>query len=287
MSSIAGSARPVALALLVVLACAGTATAQDPTDADDPVVARINGAEVHRSELETAHAGLPEQYRELPLDLLFDPLLDQAIDSRLLADQAAAAKFDDDPEFQHQLARAHEQLAREFVLRAEVDRVATDEALRTRYDEFLAANPPEEQVRASHILVATEAEAEAIAAELAAGADFTELARAKSIDPSAAQNGGDLGFFAQGDMVPEFAAAAFALEPGQTSAPIKTAFGWHVIRQAERRAGESPAFEDVREQLRGEFATEIIGAYLTRLRADAVVERFNLDGSPRAEPVAQ
>ncbi len=282
MSAIAGSARLLAAALFVLPA--GAAAAQDATD---PVVVRIDGAEVRRSELEAARAGLPDEYRELPLELLYDPLLDQAINGRLLTGQAAAAKVEDDPEFQRRLALAHEQLAREFVLRAEVDRVASEEALRQRYDEFLVANPPEEQVRASHILVATEAEAAAVAAELAAGADFAELAKSKSVDPSAAQNGGDLGFFNHGDMVPEFATAAFALEPGQTSAPVETAFGWHVVRLAERRAGEPPKFEDVREQLRGDFATEIIGAYLTRLRADAVIERFNLDGSPRAEPVAQ
>ena len=177
--------------------------------------------------------------------------------------------------------------AREFVLRAEVDRAITEDVLRTRYDEYLVANPPEDQVRASHILVETEDEAKVIADELAKGADFAELARSKSTDPSAVQNGGDLGVFKRADMVPEFSEAAFALEPDQTSAPVKTAFGWHIIRLAERRVTEPPPFEAVAEQLRGEMAGETIAAYLQVLQADAVIERFNLDGTPRAEPVAQ
>lgn len=279
------SARPVrwsARILALALVTAAPAVAQD-----DPVVARVDGTELHRSDLEAAQANLPDQYRQMPLDLLYDPLLDQAINGRLLLDQATAAKVEDDPEYQRQVKLVSEQLAREFLLRTEVERATTDEKLQQSYQDYLATNPPEEQVRASHILVATEDEAKAIADELGAGADFAELARAKSTDPSAAQNGGDLGFFSQGDMVPEFSEAAFALEAGATSEPVKTAFGWHVIRVAERRMAEPPAFADVKDQLGGQLAGEIIKAYVAKLRADAVIERFNLDGTPRVEPVAE
>lgn len=277
--------RPVGratLALAGLLALPGAALAQD-----DPVVARVNGTELHRSALEAAQANLPAQYQQMPLELLYDPLLDQIVNAQLLLDQAAAAKVEDDPAFQSQLAEVRTQLAREFVLRAEVERVVTEADLRRRYDDYVKANPPADEVRASHILVATEDEAKAVAAELAQGADFALLARTKSTDPSAAQNGGDLGFFKHDDMVPEFSDAAFALAAGEISAPVKTAFGWHVIRLAERRQATPPAFEDVAEQLRGQAAAEVIESFLAKLRADAVIERFNVDGSPRAEPVAQ
>lgn len=277
--------RPVGratLALAGLLALPGAALAQG-----DPVVARVNGTELHRSALEAARANLPAQYQQMPLETLYDPLLDQVINGQLLLDQAAAAEVESDATFQSQLAEVKTQLAREFVLRAEVERVVTEADLRQRYDDYVKANPPADEVRASHILVATEDEAKAVVAELAQGAEFAELARTKSTDPSAAQNGGDLGFFKHDDMVPEFSDAAFALAAGETSAPVKTAFGWHVIRLVERRQATPPAFEDVAEQLRGQAAAEAIETFLAGLRADAVIERFNVDGSPRAEPVAQ
>jgi len=275
-------------AFLFLAAVMGALLVAPPARAeDDPVVARVNGVELRKSDLETARANLPEQYRQMPLDLLYEPLLDQIINSRLLLDQAVTAKVEDAAEFQRQLAISRDQLAREFVLRTEVDRVITEDVLRQRYDEYLAANSPEQQVRASHILVATEDEAKAIVDELGKGADFAELAKARSTDPSAAQNAGDLGFFSKGDMVPEFSEAAFALEPDQTSGPVQTAFGWHVIRVAERRTAEPPAFDQIAEQLRAEMAGEVIAAYVKTLQGNAVIERFNLDGTSRAEPVAQ
>lgn len=277
---------PARLAAVIAVAAAPWLAAPALAQ-DDPVVARVNGAEIKKSDLAAAQANLPEQYRQMPLDLLYEPLLDQLINGRLLLDEATEAKVADDPEYQRQLGLTRDQLAREFVLRAEVDRAITDEVLRKRYEDYLAANPPEDQVRASHILVATEDEAKAIATELAGGADFTALATAKSTDPSAAQNGGDLGFFKKADMVPEFSEAAFALEPNQTSGPVQTAFGWHIIRVAERRTAEPPAFEAIAGQLRDQMAGEVVATYVQSLQVGAVIERFNLDGTPRAEPVAQ
>jgi peptidyl-prolyl cis-trans isomerase C len=277
--------RPVlrrALAMAGALALPWAATAQD-----DPVIATVNGAVLHRSQLEAAKSNLPAEYRQMPIELLYDPLLDQVVNGQLLLEQAAATKVEDDPLFEEQLAKVRQQLAREFVLRAEVERAVTPEDLQRRYDDYVAANPPEEEVRASHILVATEDEAKAVKAELDAGADFAELAKTRSTDPSVAQNGGDLGFFRKSDMVPEFSDAAFALDVGETSGPVKTAFGWHIVRVAERRQSQPPAFADVEEQLRGQAAAEAIQTYIATLRANAVIERFNIDGTPRIEPVAE
>src|SRR5262249_42098895 len=155
------------------------------------------------SELQRLHDNLPDQYRQMPLDVLYGPLLDQAIDGSLLMAEAQASDVKEDPRYAEQLAVLEGQLARELYLRREVEKVLTDEAVRARYDQMVAELPAEEEVRASHILVATEDEAKQVAMDLAGGADFAEEAKAKSTDPSAAQNGGDLGFFKKGDMVPE------------------------------------------------------------------------------------
>jgi peptidyl-prolyl cis-trans isomerase C len=139
-----------------------------------------------------------------------------------------------------------------------------------------------EEVRARHILVKTEAEAKEVIAALAAGADFAELAKKRSIDPSAQQNDGDLGFFRRDTMVEPFAEAAFALEPGQTTRePVRTQFGWHVIRVEERRT-VAPTFEEKEPELKEQVARETINALVAELRAKAKVERFAIDGSPKA-----
>jgi peptidyl-prolyl cis-trans isomerase C len=122
--------------------------------------------------------------------------------------------------------------------------------IKARYDKEVAATPPEEEISARHILVETEEEAKALITELDAGKDFAELAKEKSTGPSAGQ-GGDLGFFTKGRMVPEFEAAAFEITPGEYGKePVKTQFGWHVIKVEERRETAPPAFEEVADQVR-------------------------------------
>jgi peptidyl-prolyl cis-trans isomerase C len=275
---------PRSAAFAAVVVCA-PAFAQEMVE--DPVVLRVDGTEFHRSDLEAARAALPEQYREMPLELLYDPLIDQLVNGKLLLDKAKEAGVEDTPGFQERLAQVRDQLARQAYLEAEVDAAITEDELDKAYVAYLAANPPEEEVRASHILVATEDEAKAVIARLEAGEDFAALARTTSTDPSAAQNGGDLGFFRRADMVPEFSEAAFALRPGATSTPVRTAFGWHVIRLAERRTTEPPARGEVDQALRAQIANEVIARLIRDLRAHAVIERFNPDGSPRIEPVAE
>jgi len=283
--------RSLVLGALALVLLAAPARAQDDTTAADPaadpVVAKVNGQDIRRSDLQALHDNLPDQYRQMPLDVLYGPLLDQAVDGRLLLIEAEASDIKSDPRYAAQLAALEAQLARELYLRREVEKALTDEAVRARYDAMVAAMPAEDEVRASHILVATEEEAKAIALELAGGADFAELAKARSTDPSAAQNGGDLGFFRKGDMVPEFSDAAYAMQVGDTSGPVETPFGWHIIRVTERRKAEPPAYEDAEGGLRTEIAEETVMALLERLRGNAQIERFNLDGSPRVEPAAE
>ncbi len=156
--------------------------------------------------------------------------------------------------------------------------------LKERYTKFLADNPGQEEVSARHILLQTEEEAKAVVAELKKGADFADLARKKSIDPSAKTGGGDLGYFTKDQMVPEFSEAAFKLAKGQTTEqPVKSSFGWHVIRVEDKRRSPPPSFEEAREQLTSELSQQVISEVVKQLRDGAKLERFNMDGTPHTD----
>ena len=148
----------------------------------------------------------------------------------------------------------------------------------------------EEEVHAKHILVDNEADAKKVIAELNGGADFAALSKQYSKDPSAAEQGGDLGFFKKDEMVPEFATAAFALQPGQiTQTPVHSQFGWHVILLVERRPAAPPTFDKAREELRQKMIQEGVQKAVAKARSTVAVEKFNMDGSPvratdQAEP---
>jgi peptidyl-prolyl cis-trans isomerase C len=266
---------------LGVLALSLPARAQQPAPADDPVVAIVNGTQVHRSEVEAVARSLPEQYRQVPLPQIYGMLLDRTIDFRLLARAAEQAALAQDPGVQAQLEQARAGVLRDAFVRQKIEQGTTEDKLRARYDELKDDEGfTQEEVHARHILVGSEDEAKKVIAELAGGADFATLAGEHSVDPSARSNGGDLGFFRREQMVPEFTEAAFALQPGQrTEKPVQTQFGWHVIEVVERRMG-TPTFEETQPRLRQEMAREIVLALVADLRDDAEIERFNLDGSP-------
>jgi peptidyl-prolyl cis-trans isomerase C len=248
---------------------------------EDPVVAIVDGTEVHRSDVEAVARALPEQFRQVPLPQIYGMLLDRAIDFRLLANAAEEEELAADPDVQAALAKARADVLRDVYIRGKIDEGTTDARLRERYDALKDDEGfAEEEVHARHILVGSEDEAKKVIADLEGGADFAALAGEHSVDPSARTNGGDLGFFRRGQMVPEFAEAAFALEAGKrTTEPVQTQFGWHVIEVVERRTG-TPSFEETEPRLRQEVAREIVTALVADLRDGAAIERFNLDGSP-------
>ncbi|MFB9971446.1 peptidylprolyl isomerase [Pseudoroseomonas cervicalis] len=261
----------------------GNAQAQRP----NPVVARVDGAELRRSDIEAALSQLPGELRAAPPQMLFPLVLDQLIAQQALVNAARAQGLDKDPEVQAAIRRAEEEQLQQALLRRAIAPALTPEALRARYDREIAGKPGEEEVHARHILTATEAEARAALEEVRRpGADFAEVARRRSTGPGT-QQGGDLGFFKKGDMVPEFAEAAFALQPGQISqAPVRSAFGWHIIKVEERRTAPVPSFEESAEELRKAAFEEAVNAAVESTVAAARVERFNMDGSPQA-PAAQ
>ena len=246
----------------------------------DPVVATINGQAIHLSELEVAQQALPPQYRNMPLQAVFPALLDRIVDSKLVVQDGRKNKVADDPAFKKRMAFVEEQVIQDFWLQREIAKKVTPEKLQARYEERLKSMPAEEEVHARHILVASEDEAKAIIADLKKGADFDKIAKEKSTDKASGAEGGDLGWFKKSDMVKEFADAAFALKKGEmTEAPVKTQFGYHIIKIEDRRKAPPPAFEEMQDQLREELARETVTALLDHLRAAAKIEKFNMDGS--------
>jgi peptidyl-prolyl cis-trans isomerase C len=274
-------AATLSLALCLATSLSGSARAETPAPAGDPVVAKVNNEVIHRSDVMTVIAGLPEQYRSYPAESLFGAVVNQMIDQQLMVAAATAAKLGDDEAVKRRLALAHDTVLQQAYVSREVEKGLTDERLKAAYDKRIKEQPPEEQVHARHILVKTEEEAKALIVELQKGADFAALAKSKSTDAGSNKDGGDLGYFTKDRMVPEFAAAAFALQPGEVSkTPVQSKFGWHVIKVEDRRQG--PTFEDAKEELRGEVAKQLIAETIQKLRANAKIVQFNQDGSPIA-----
>jgi peptidyl-prolyl cis-trans isomerase C len=246
----------------------------------DPVVATVNGQPIRLSELEIAQQALPQQYRNMPLQAVFPALLDRIVDSKLVVQEGKKSKVTDDPAFKKRMAFVEDQVLQDFWIQREVARKVTAEKLQQRYEERLKSMPSEEEVHARHILVSTEDEAKAIIADLKKGAAFDKLAKEKSTDKASGAEGGDLGWFKKSDMVKEFADAAFALKKDElTETPVKTQFGYHVIKVEDRRKAPPPAFEELADQLREEMAREAVTAQLDQLRSGAKIEKFNIDGS--------
>ncbi len=278
------------LALALVLAAAPAVLAQPApaTPPGDPVVARVDGEPILLSDLASAARDLPEELRAAPTQMLYPLLLDQLIAARSVTAAARRARLDQDAEVRARMRRAEEQELQQAWLSREISSRVTDAAIRARYDREVANRPAEEEVRARHILVPTETEARAALAEIRGGADFTAVAQRRSTGPGS-REGGDLGFFRRGDMVPEFAEAAFALQAGQVSEnPVRSPFGWHVIKVEERRRAAAPPFEEVAQAIRQQLLEAEVQAAVERARAEARVERFNLDGSaPRPTDAAE
>jgi peptidyl-prolyl cis-trans isomerase C len=247
--------------------------------ADDPVVATVNGEAIHRSALEQIRAAIP-YLKDVPLEHVYDALLDNVVDLALVAAEARKAGLDSDPVVQRNIKAAERQILRTVYLTREIDKKITEAQLKADYAAWLKENPPQEEIHARHILLETEKDARAAIDALKSGKDFAALAKEKSTGPSAS-GGGDLGYFKQADMVKPFADAAFALKTGEYSKePVKTQFGWHVIKVEDRRTAKAPSFDDLKPQLRDKAAGDVAMEIVKGLRDKAQIKRFALDGSP-------
>lgn len=256
------------LALAVSLAL--PVAAQD-TPTVDTVIATVNGKDITLGHMIIARATLPQQYQDLPDEVLYKGILDQLVQQTALADT-----YDGDLPKRVTLSLENETRSLtageviEGVMAAPVD----EEAVKAAYDAQYTDQETGEEYNASHILVETEEEANTIKTALDDGADFAELAREKSTGPSG-PGGGSLGWFGAGMMVPSFEAAVVAMEPGAVSAPVETQFGWHVIKLNETRKTEAPALDDVREELELQVRQTLVQTRIEEITNDADVDRMS------------
>src|SRR5277367_2325946 len=259
-----------------------------PLRAEDanPVLVKVNGAEIRQSDVKLAEEELGPSLAQMDPATKKENVLAFLIDMRIVAKAAEDKKIEDRPDFKARLAFARNRLLMDNLLAVEGKAATPDEAMKKVYDDAAKQITGEQEVHARHILVETEDEAKAVKAELDKGADFAELAKKKSKDPGAS-DGGDLGFFTKEQMVPEFSAVAFALEPGKISDPVKSQFGWHVIKVEEKRNRKPPEFDQVKSQIETYVTRKAQADYVGKLREAAKIERMDKPEETAAKPEAK
>src|SRR5580692_11572753 len=265
------------LAAAAVAGCLAMALfAALPVRADDanPVLAKVNGSEIRQSDMAIAEEELGPSLEKMDPATRQENLLAFLIDMKIVSKAAEDKKVENGDEFKRRLAFARNRLLMDSLLAQEGKAATTDEAMKKVYEDAAKQITGEQEVRARHILVETEDEAKAVKAELDKGADFAELAKKKSKDPGAS-DGGDLGFFTKDQMVPEFSAVAFALEPGKISDPVKSQFGWHIIKVEEKRNRKPPEFDQVKAQIETYVTRKAQADYVGKLREAAKIERMD------------
>lgn len=240
--------------------------------ADADVVATVNGMEITEGDLAVAGEEYGAQFGNLPEPQRRAALLSALIEIRLLASQAEEKGLADGEDFAKRMAFLRQQALHAAFIEKVVDGAVSEDEVRASYDKQIADAPAVNEVRARHILVKTKEEAEAIIKQLEEGGNFEEIAKEKSTDGAAA-NGGDLGYFTSGQMVPEFEKAAFALNPGEHSKePVETQFGFHVIKVEDKRAKQPPAFDAVKDRVRSMLVREKYVEEVSALRDAAEVD---------------
>ena len=266
-----------ALALTACIGLLGAPALALAQDAADPVVAKVGNLEIHKSELDLAVANLDPQLAQLPDEQKKVAALSGAIDVKLLAGDAEKEGIDKTPDFVSRMSFIKDRELHNAYFKKHVVDGVTDEEVKARYEKEIASLPKQEEVHARHILVKTEDEAKAIIKDLDAGKDFAEIAKEKSTDGSKS-DGGDLGYFTKGRMVPEFEKAAFALKPGEyTKTPVKTQFGFHVIKVEDTRTAPPPKYDDVKDQVRQLVMRDKYLALISKAKAETKVEIMDED----------
>ena len=267
----------LALILPAVSGCSKDSSSKQETpaaSASDQVIARVNGVDIRQSDLAMAEEDMGAEMQQVPPDQKRDQLITYLADIILVSQAAEQKKLGESDEFKRRLAMLRNKVLMGLALQSEVKSALTDEAFRKVYDEAVKSMSPQEEVRARHILVENEEEAKAIAEQLKGGADFATLAKEKSKDPGSAE-GGDLGYFGKDQMVPEFAEVAFKMYPGQVSNPVKTQFGWHIIKVEDKRQRPVPEFEKVKDQIESFLTRKTQTEYVAKLRQNAKIERLD------------
>lgn len=246
----------------------------------NPVVAKVGDEDITRADVLRFIAQLPPQMRQQPIQDIFPLALEQTVNAKILEDKAIEADVQDQEIVQKEIENARKNIIRTAFVQKIVEAGITDAEIQKGYDAYLKEMPAVEEIQASHILVKDEAKAKELIEKLNAGEDFAELAKKESSDGTA-QNGGDLGYFAKDQMVSEFANAAFAMKKGDISkAPVKTQFGYHIIKVTNVRTRPQPKIEELRPLLETEIKRDVLDAYLQKERGAVKIEQFDINGEP-------
>ncbi len=274
------------LALLVAGFALGGLLATHAIAQSDPVVAKVNGVEIKESDLKAAEEDIGAQLPPMAPEAKKEYLITYVSDMILVSKAAEAKKLGETADFKRKLANARTKLLMEALLQSEAKAAVTDDAMKKVYADAIKDVGSEQEVSARHILVENEDDAKKVAADLKAGGDFVAIAKERSKDPGSKDQGGDLGFFGKDQMVPEFAEAAFKLEKGQTSDPVKSQFGWHIIRVDDKRTKQPPAFDQVKDQIESYVQRKAQADLIQKLRTEAKIEKVGGDKPDAAAPAA-
>jgi|TARA_R110002126_G_scaffold13118_1_gene56272 peptidyl-prolyl cis-trans isomerase C len=244
----------------------------------DPIVAVIDKVEIKRSEIFDMIDELSGHQQVVPKQVVFPVVLDQFVNGKIVEIKADSSDVTASDEYKTRLDEAKTQIARAVFIEKEINSKITDETLKAAYDEYVAEQAAVEEASARHILLGSEEEALAVITELDGGKDFAELAKAKSTGPSGA-NGGDLGYFKKGDMVPEFEAVVFKLDKGAyTKAPVQTQFGYHVIKLEDKRAVKAESFDLKKPELEAGLRNKVLQDLLGNWRSESKVTLYDING---------
>lgn len=256
------------LTTMLLLLSASANAAGKKADADF-AVATVNGGKIMLSDVQNVKAANP-QIAPLPLNAIYEPLLDNLIDLTVVADAAKKEKLQDSAEFKKMMKDVERQLLARLYLEQQAKKLQTKDKLKEMYEQYKRNNPPQEEMSAAHILLKTEKEAKDVIKQLEKGADFADLAN--KLSENKGLEGGDLGYFTRELMVPEFSEAVFRMKEGEISkTPVKTQFGYHVIKAGPRRLTEVPSFEEMEKELAQTQASEAVEEVVKGLRKDAKI----------------
>ena len=276
--------RGLALAFGLGFAAALVVAAPHLARADDAkVLAKVNGKTITEGDVKLAEAELGAELANMPDAQKRQMLLKFLIENVIFADAAEAAKLATGPAYDARMAYLKRRALRELYFEKNIRDAVSDAEAKKFYDEQIKAMKPQDEVSARHILVEKKELADEIAKKLKAGGDFAALAKEHSKDPGSKDNGGDLGFFGRGMMVPPFEEAAFKMAKGDTSAPVQSQFGFHVIRVDDKRTRAAPPFESVKERLVASLVSQKAQALSGELRGKATIEILDAELKKGAE----
>ena len=272
------------LAVSIYASAPLSAQSTAPAAPIDLVVATVNGEPIMESDIKAFYKNLPSQYQQVPLEQIRSQLIERLIEQAIVANAARKEGYHKRPDVQRRLATVTQSILNDVYIAEKIKAAVTDAKVKDQYQKSIALESKTDEVRARHILMKTKPEAMAIIADIKGGADFAAVAKAKSTGPSG-RNGGELGYFGFKQMVPPFSKAAFALKPGEfTTEPVKTQFGWHIIKVEDRRVAGSQNFEQASQKIRQELSQQAYKDTLAGLRAKTRIDVMG-GGTSKIQPL--